>query len=143
MNTLKQHITALNEVLAGKEYDGYFLTNSDYPGKLKDSLLEFFAQQKIDEDASTSLTLATYSDWKDDKSDYTLCYFKAHYKPETGFQINELEIERTKIYARTADRKFIAVKDHYKDIPEKKKANELVNPGLRSTLKSDRKRIKR
>src|SRR5215216_6115596 len=95
-------LDALAKVLTDKGYDGFFLTQAGYPGKLKDSISRFLeaCSNGTDKPLYTNiLPLNTYLEWNGEDQPKVGCHMWVRY--ENGrFDVQEMEIERTDRYGQ-------------------------------------------
>lgn len=90
------------KTLTDKGYDGYFLTQADYPDKIKDSISRFLEACKHGTDQllfSDLLPVQTYLEWNGEDKPKVSCHFwLAH---ENGkFDVRKMDIEKTDRYGQ-------------------------------------------
>lgn len=88
------------KILTDKGYNGYFLTQADYPDKIKDSINRFLEACKNGTDKllyPDLLPVQTYLEWNGEDKPKVSCHiWLAH---ENGkFDVRKMEIERTDRY---------------------------------------------
>lgn len=91
------------KTLTDKGYDGYFLTQADYPDKIKSSIKRFLEACRNGTDKPLYpdlLPLQTYLEWNgEDRSKVSCHIWVAH---ENGkFDVRKMEIERTDRYGQS------------------------------------------
>lgn len=91
------------KILTEKGYDGYFLTQADYPGKLRDSIDRFLEACRNGRDKlfyPDLLPLQTYIEWNGEDKPRVSCHmWLAH---ENGsFDVRKMDIERTDRYGQS------------------------------------------
>jgi hypothetical protein len=90
------------QALTSKGYDGFFLTQAGYPGKVKDSISRFLeaCSNGTDKPLYTNLLpLNTYLEWNGEDQPKVGCHMWVRY--ENGrFDVQEMEIERTDRYGQ-------------------------------------------
>jgi len=86
------HLESFLDLMKAKGYDGYFLLNASYPGKLKDSLGEHVQRVWNRSKDMPPFFLSTYSQWQDEQSPYIKCDFKVRYSHSDGFYIEKMDI---------------------------------------------------
>jgi len=91
------------KTLTYKGYDGYFLTQANYPDKIKDSINRFLEACKNGTDKllyPDLLPLQTYLEWNGEDKPKVSCHmWLAH---ENGkFDVRKMEIERTDQYGQS------------------------------------------
>lgn len=87
------------KTLTNKGFDGFFLTESDYAGKLKESISEFLQAWEDGTDAplvANKLHLSTYLDWNGENQPRVDCNMWVKYENGTfDLQESEMYIKRT------------------------------------------------
>lgn len=96
-------LDAFAKTLTDKGYDGYFLTQANYPDKIKDSINRFLEACKNGTDKllyPDLLPLQTYLEWNGEDKPKVSCHmWLAH---ENGkFDVRKMEIERTDQYGQS------------------------------------------
>src|SRR5690554_1867043 len=96
-------LDTFSKTLTDKGYDGYFLTQADYPDKIKDSINRFLEACKNGTDKllyPDLLPIQTYLEWNgEDKPKVSYHIWVAH---ENGkFDVRKMEIERTDRYGHS------------------------------------------
>lgn len=95
-------LDAFAKALTDKGYDGFFLTQAGYPGKVKDSINRFLeaCNNGTDKPLYTNiLPLNTYLEWNGEDQPKVGCHMWVKY--ENGkFDVQEMEIERTDRYGQ-------------------------------------------
>lgn len=102
METLSD-LNTFAKMLTDKGYDGYFHTEADYPGKVKDSISRFLeaCQNGTDKPLyANSLLLNTYLEWNGEDKPYTQCYMRVRYE-DNKFDVQEMDIERKDRYGHS------------------------------------------
>jgi len=127
MKNLTEHIDEFERLMPRKGFDGFFLTNSNFPGKLKESLNQYM--QGVVNKPAQPFYLTTYSLWNGEEKPHIIADFKMDYDKELGFRVIKLDaklIHGSSINpARTIE---VLLKDS-EDMPPR----EDVNAALRST----------
>lgn len=88
------------KTLTDKGYDGYFLTQADYPDKIKESINRFLEACKNGTDkplSADSFSLRTYLEWNGEDKPRTECYMRVRYE-DGKFDVHKMNIERTDRY---------------------------------------------
>lgn len=96
-------LDTFTKILTDKGYDGYFLTEGTYPGKLKNSIGRFLEACRLGADKplySGSLSLRTYLDWKGADKPGVQCYMRVRYDGGQ-FDVQKMIIERTDRYGQS------------------------------------------
>lgn len=134
MKHLGKHIDEFENLMHMKGFDGHFLCNSNFPGKLKDSLSRHLREVLQEEIHVRPFYLTTYSLWKDKESPYVQCDLKVKYDENNGFKVDTME-------ARYVDRSFnplrtleVRLTDN-EDMPTREKVNSTVGPRKKRRLK--------
>lgn len=94
-------LDALVKILTDKGYDGYFHTESCYPGKLKDSISGFLQTWENGANAPSSpnyLHLSTYLEWNGEDKPKVDCNMRIRY--EKG----KFDLGDTEMYIKKTDR---------------------------------------
>ncbi|MDV3805239.1 hypothetical protein CMU35_08790 [Elizabethkingia anophelis] len=88
------------KTLTDKGYNGYFQTEADYPGKVKESISKFLEACKNGTDKplyADSISLRTYIEWNGDDKPKTECYMRVRYE-DGKFDVLTMDIERKDRY---------------------------------------------
>jgi hypothetical protein len=99
-------LDTLAKLLTDKGYDGFFLTQAGYPGKVKDSISRFLeaCSNGTDKPLYTNiLPLHTYLEWNGEDHPKVGCHMWLKYV-NGRFDIQEMEIERTDRYGQLLKR---------------------------------------
>ena len=96
-------LSTFAKTLTDKGYDGYFLTQANYPDKIKDSIGKFLEACKNGTDKllyPDLLPVQTYLEWNGDDKPKVSCHmWLAH---EDGkFDVRKMEVERTDRYGHS------------------------------------------
>lgn len=97
---LDNHISRFQLLMNEKGYDGHFLCNAGYPGKLKESLTQHLLDTLQGSTTVPPFFLTTYSRWQDEESPYVKCDFKVKYNQSDGFHIDKMEITQGNQYGK-------------------------------------------
>jgi hypothetical protein len=92
MHYFGNHITDFLELMSERGYDGHFLSNTSYPGELKDSLTQHLMGVLQGGTFVPPFFLTTYSHWRDEQSPYVQCDFKVRYSHSEGFCVEKMDI---------------------------------------------------
>lgn len=135
MKNLNKHIDQFQDLMHTKGFDGHFLCNSDFPGKLRESLSRHLQEVLQGEIHVRPFNLTTYSLWKDEESPYVQCDFRVKYDENTGFKVEKMEgmyvTDRSFNPLRTLE---IRPTDN-QDLPTREKVNSTIGPRKRRRLK--------
>lgn len=135
MKSIGEHIDELNELMSRKGFDGYFLSNSDFPGKLKDSLHQHMQNVMHESTPVRPFYLTTYSLWNGEEKPYVICDFKLQYDTKAGFSVMKLDakcvVDRLSNPARTMEVNL----GKNEDMPTCAAVNAALSPKRKSSLK--------
>ncbi|MEO7988604.1 MAG: hypothetical protein ABI663_03625 [Chryseolinea sp.] len=92
MQYLGSHITNFLQLMSERGYDGHFLCNTSYPGKLKESLTQHLLEVLQGRTSVPPFFLSTYSHWRDEQSPYVRCDFKVRHSHSEGFCVEKMDI---------------------------------------------------
>lgn len=130
MKQLGLHIDELEKLMNEKGYDGHFLSNSSFPGKLRESLHQHLLEVLQGETYIRQFYLTTYSHWKDEDRPHVKCDFKMKYDSWLGFRVDKMEVTRANRFGTI---KSVELRpDKNEDIPTREKVNALVGQKMRS-----------
>lgn len=90
------------KVLTAKGYEGYFLTESAYPDKLKDSIGRLLEACKDGTDRlqqPDKISLSTYLEWNGEDQPNVRCYMRVRYE-DGKFDVQRMYIERKDSYGQ-------------------------------------------
>jgi hypothetical protein len=118
------HIDELEKLMKEKGYDGSFLCNSNFPGKLRESLQQHLSEMLQEQNHLPPFYLTTYSHWRDEENPYVLCDFKVKYDKWNGFRIEKLEVKRASPFGTIKNYETHLINNE--DLPSREKANTLV-----------------
>lgn len=130
MKQLGLHIDELEKLMDEKGYDGHFLSNSSFPGKLRESLHQHLLEVLQGETYIRPFYLTTYSLWKDEESPYVQCDFRVRYDRSDGFRIDKMEAKYANQFGTI--RNFETRLMNNADVPARGKVNSQVCPRKRS-----------
>jgi len=132
MRRLGLHIDELEKLLNEKGFDGHFLCNSAFPGKLRESLHQHLMEMLQCETHIPSFYLTTYSLWKDEESPYVQCDFKVRYDKDHGLGIDKVDAKYVVDRSFNPVRTFETRLKSNEDLPTRENINSLVGPRKRS-----------
>lgn len=94
MKTLSD-VDTFAKILSDKGYDGYFHTQGAYPGKLKDSISEYFesCQKGIDSWPTQDLLVTGYLQWSGEDKSRVECQMWVKYQ-DGKLSLNRMEIAK-------------------------------------------------
>ncbi|MBL7858185.1 MAG: hypothetical protein JNM57_10900 [Cyclobacteriaceae bacterium] len=92
LQQLEHHVTSFLHRMNERGYNGHFLCNASYPGKLKESLTRHLLDILKDEPSIPPFGLTTYSHWRDEQSPRVVCDLKVKYSNNEGFQVDTMDI---------------------------------------------------
>lgn len=130
MKQLGLHINELEKLMNEKGYDGHFLCNSSFPGKLRESLYQHLLDVMQGETHIRPFYLTTYSLWKDEESPYVQCDFRVRYDRSDGFRIDKMQAKYANHFSTI--RNFETRIMNSADLPAREKVNSLVCSRKRS-----------
>jgi|GEM_PF-3803003 len=129
LERLLENIDGFDCFLKSKGYDGYFRTNSSYPGRFRESIMDYIYDIISGNEPSTDkgLSFSTYLRWSGDPEySSVLLNMKVDYARLQGFQIREMTIRTENIYGCTGkEEKIENIQGNYK-IPDSGQAMNMV-----------------
>jgi hypothetical protein len=134
MLLLDDHIKALDQLLSNKGYNGYFMSNYGFPGKLQETIRKHILESYISNKDLSPIHLSTYTRWSRDEDPYVRCDFTVNYDDGKGFDIQKMDIHFKNQYGNIRSMEVKPQRDH--EIPSSEEANSIVD-------QSDRKRKNR
>lgn len=92
METLTD-LNTFTETLTNKGYDGYFLTQSGYPGKLEESISRYLKDSRKKEESlsESEFILSGYLKWKGNNQPSIECNMWVRFEKET-FDLHKMKI---------------------------------------------------
>ncbi|HRE67718.1 MAG TPA: hypothetical protein PLM56_05650 [Cyclobacteriaceae bacterium] len=130
MKNLGEHIEQFERLMNRKGFDGHFLCNTSFPGKLKESLHQHLLEVLQGETYVRPFYLTTYSHWKDEERPHVKCDFKMKYDSGTGFRIEKMDVTRANHYGTIKSVEVRPIKNE--DIPTRENVNALVGQKKKS-----------
>jgi hypothetical protein len=130
MNKVRAHIDELETLMKANGFDGHFLSNSNHPGKLKDSLYAHLLETPQGQKNVPPFFLTTYSHWKDEERPYVKCDFKMKYDSWLGFKVDKITVTRANHFG--VIKRVEVTPNNNQEIPTREKVNELVGQKKRS-----------
>jgi hypothetical protein len=124
MKNLDKHIDEFAKLMNEKGFDGYFLCNAGFPGKLKDSLHQHLSEVLRAENKVRPFYLSTYSLWNDEHRPYVQCDIRVNYDQQHGLRIDQVEAKFANQYGTIRDFK-IPLKAN-SEMPSREKINSIV-----------------
>lgn len=91
------------ETMTDKGYNGLFLTQAGYPGKVKDSISSFLEACRKGTDKPLFpgfLTLNTYLEWSGEDKPKVSCHLRVQYRND-NFEVQKMNIEKTDRYGHS------------------------------------------
>lgn len=139
----KDHIHQLGKQFRRAGFDGYFHTNSGFADKIEESLTEWIKSylQGHEYKQEFPVSLSTYTDWRGDDRDRTICHFTVDYKKELGFEVKEIEIKRLGTHSEAIRTEKLHLKAG-DDLPSLRKVNSLVSGKLANHRVKRNKRVR-
>ena len=134
MLLLDDHIKAFNQLLNDKGYNGYFMSNFGFPGKLQETIRKHVFESYISNKDLNPIHLSTYTRWSREEDPYVRCEFSVNYDDSKGFNIQKMDIHFKNQYGNIRSTEVKPERDH--DIPSSEEANSIVD-------QNDRKRKNR
>lgn len=132
---MERHIDALEKLMTDKGFNGHFLCNAGFPGKLRESVQQHLLNVLQGETRVHPFYLSTYSLWKDEHSPYVLCDFKVRYDRTDGFIISKVEAQYKRHSSCNPIRSIELTPLENKDVPTRELVNSAVVPEMKRTLK--------
>ena len=129
MLLLGEHIKALDKLLRDKGYNGYFMSNFGFPGKLQETIRKHFFQSYISNKDINAIHLSTYTRWNNEEEPYVRCDFTVKYDDGKGFSIKKMDIHFKNQYGNIRNAEITPKWDH--EIPSSEKANSIVEQNSR------------
>lgn len=131
------------KTLTDKGYDGYFLTQANYPDKIKDSINRFLEACKNGTDKllyPDLLPLQTYLEWNGEDKPKVSCHMWL--KHEDGkFDVQKMNIERTDQYGHLLKQSKLTDLSTG-TVPTRKEAIALVSDAPKQKLSSQGRRFR-
>jgi len=124
LQRLEHQIASFLQRMNERGYNGHFLCNASYPGKLKESLTQHLLDILKNEPAIPPFRLTTYSHWRDEQSPRVSCDFKVKYTNAEGFQVDRIDITSSTSTGQLK-RVTLPIKANI-DMPYCEQANRLV-----------------
>lgn len=124
MQRMFAHINAFVDLMNRKGYDGMFLSDYGFPGKLKENLTKHVFQCYEERKLLDKVHLTTYSHWRDNEKPHIRCLFTAEFSDLRGFQIRNLRIEKAD-YSGVFRKKDIALHRN-EDLPTREDAGKMM-----------------
>lgn len=124
MLLLEDHIKLLDKLLRGKGYNGYFMSNFGFPGKLQETIRKHVFQSYITNKDINPIHLSTYTRWNGEEDPYVRCDFTVEYEDSKGFSIKKMDIHLKNQYGCIRRADITPGPDH--EIPNVEKANSIV-----------------
>lgn len=124
----KNHIHQLGNQFRKAGFDGYFHTNGGFADKIDESLTRWITSylEGLEYKQDFPVSLSTYSDWRGEDRDRTLCHFQVDYKKNAGFEVQSIEIKRLSTRSENIRTERIELK-RGEEIPSLPKVNSLVS----------------
>lgn len=91
------------KTMTDKGYNGFFLTQAGYPGKVKDSISSFLEACSNGTDKPLFhgfLTLNTYLEWNGEDKPKVSCHLRVQYR-NGNFEVQKMNIEKTDRYGHS------------------------------------------
>lgn len=129
MLLLEDHIKALDKLLRDKGYNGYFMSNFGFPGRLQETIRKHFFQSYISNRDINPIHLSTYTRWSNEEEPYVRCDFTVKYDDGKGFTINKMDIQFKNQYGSNRSAQITPGRDH--EIPSREQANAIVDQNSR------------
>lgn len=92
LQQLEHQIASFLHRMDERGYNGHFLCNASYPGRLKESLFQHLLGVLQGQTHIPPFFLSTYSHWRDEQSPRVVCDFKVKYSNNKGFQVDRIDI---------------------------------------------------
>jgi hypothetical protein len=134
MLLLDDHIKAFGQLLNDKGYNGYFMSNFGFPGKLQETIRKHIFESFISNKDLNPIHLSTYTRWRREEDPYVRCEFTVNYEDSKGFNIQKMDIHFKNQYGTIRSTELKLERHH--DIPSSEEANSIVD-------QNDRKRKNR
>ncbi len=143
LNGCKDHIHQLGKQFRRAGFDGYFHTNSGFADKIEESLTRWIASylQGHEYKQEFPVLLSTYTDWRGDDRNRTMCHFIVDYKKEAGFEVKAIEINRLGTHAEVIRTEKIQLKSG-EELPSLQKTNNLVSGKSANHRLKSKKRVR-
>ena len=135
MKDLERHIDAFEKLMTTKGFNGHFLCNASFPGKLRESLQQHLLNVLQGTSQIRPFYLSTYSNWTDEQSPYVLCDFKVRYDRTNGFIISKVEAQYKRHSSCNPIKSIELRPQDNKDVPTREAVNSAVVPEMKRTLK--------
>jgi hypothetical protein len=120
---LENQIASFLKLMKERGYDGHFLCNASYPGKLEDSLTQHLGVMQ-ERTLVQPFFLTTYSHWQDEQSPYVQCDFKVRHSHSEGFTIEKMDIIKGNYAGKI--KKVTLLPATNADVPNRAQANGMV-----------------
>lgn len=125
MLLLGDHIEAFDQLLKDKGYNGYFMSNFGFPGKLQETIRKHIFQSYISNKDLNPIHLSTYTKWTNEEDPYVRCDFTVNYDDSKGFSIKKIDIHFKNQYGNIRSTEIARRRDH--DIPNSERANSIAD----------------
>lgn len=122
-------LNTLCKILCDKGYNGYFMTQAAYPGKIKDSILDYLQSCAAGLDTlKPEFILRGYLDWQGDDKPSIECHLWIKHEKGT-FDLQKMEITRKNEFGESlAQRVLINISGH--TVPKKKEAIAMISEAI-------------
>ena len=125
MLLLDDHIKAFGQLLNDKGYNGYFMSNFGFPGKLQETIRKHIFESFISNKDLNPINLSTYTRWSREEDPYIRCEFTVNYEDSKGFNIQKMDIHFKNQYGNIRSTELKPERDY--DIPSSEEANSIVD----------------
>lgn len=133
MKQVTIHMEKFVRALKEKGYDGAFLTNSAYPGTLKESLNAHLLGCLEKNEPIPPFYLTTYAIWKGDDSPRVKCDLRISHHRDSGFQVNRFDLTYENQYGKIREMKIPV--HNLSEIPLRSDCHGMVAEQKKRTLK--------
>lgn len=134
-------LDAFAHILTSNGYDGYFLTQSGYPGKLKESILKYLeaCEKGMDKGPPSEFQLESYLQWKGDDKPNIRCTMRVCCK-NGAYNLARMEIIRKDCFGHLLKQSVVSGLS-VATMPSAKDAIALVSDQPKVTVATKKKRF--
>jgi hypothetical protein len=125
MLLLDDHVRALEQLFHDKGYNGYFMSNFGFPGKLQETMRKHIFQSYISNKDLNPIHLSTYTRWSNEENPYIRCDFTINYEDGKGFTVDKIDIHFKNQFGNIRSTEITPQRDQ--DIPSSEEANSIVD----------------
>src|SRR3546814_3852945 len=115
MLLLDDHIKTFGQLLNDRSYNGYFMSNFGFPGKLQETIRKHIFENFISNKDLNPIHLSTYTRWRREEDPYVRCEFTVNYEDSKGFNIQKMDIHFKNQYGTIRSTELKLERHH--DIP--------------------------